>query len=76
MIASLLRTVSRHTQVLVSTQSSAFLDAFEIEDIVIVERNNEATEVRRPDAEKFDAWLEDYSVGEIWKKNIIGGGPH
>lgn len=75
-IASLFRAASRHTQVLVSTQSSAFLDAFEIEDIVIVERNNEATEVRRPDAEKLDAWLEDYSVGEIWEKNIIGGGPH
>lgn len=75
-IASLFRAASHHTQVLVSTQSSAFLDAFEIEDIVIVERNNEATEVRRPDAEKLDAWLEDYSVGEIWEKNIIGGGPH
>ena len=75
-IASLFRRTSHHTQVLVSTQSSAFLDDFEIEDIVVVERNNEATEVGRPDAEKFDAWLEDYSVGEIWKKNIIGGGPH
>lgn len=75
-IASLFRAASRHTQVLVSTQSSAFLDAFEIEDIVVVERNNEATEVSRPDAEKLTAWLEDYSVGEIWKKNIIGGGPH
>ena len=28
----------------------------------------------RPDAEKLDAWLEDYSLGEIWEKNVIGGG--
>ncbi len=75
-IASLFRATSHHTQVLVSTQSSAFLDAFEIEDIVIVERNGVATEVDRPDAEKLEAWLEDYSLGEIWEKNIIGGGPH
>ena len=75
-IASLFQAASNQTQVLVSTQSSAFLNAFEPEDIVVVERNDEATEFIRPDAEKLDAWLEDYSLGEIWEKNVIGGGPH
>ena len=75
-IASLFRAATRHTQVLVSTQSSAFLDNFESEDIVVVERNGEATEFKRPDTEKLDTWLEDYLLGEIWEKNVIGGGPH
>lgn len=75
-IASLFRAVSRHRQVLVSTQSSAFLDHFDSEDIIVVERNDGATEFARPDPEKLGAWLQDYSVGEIWEKNIIGGGPH
>ncbi len=75
-IASLFQAASNQTQVLVSTQSSAFLNTFEPEDIVVVERNDEATEFIRPDAEKLDAWLEDYSLGEIWEKNVIGGGPH
>ncbi len=75
-IASLFRAASRHAQILVGTQSGAFLDAFEPEDIVVVERNGEATEFDRPGAEKLDAWLEDYSLGEVWEKNIIGGGPH
>ena len=75
-IASLFQSVSLHAQVLVSTQSSAFLDSFEPEDIVIVERNGEATAFERPDAEKLDAWLENYSLGEIWEKNVIGAGPH
>ena len=75
-IASLFRAASHHTQVLVSTQSSAFLDSFAPEDIVVVERNGEATEFDRPDADKLDAWREDYSLGEIWEKNIIGAGPH
>ena len=73
-IASLFQAASDQTQVLVSTQSSAFLNAFEPEDIVVVERNDEATEFVRPDAEKLDAWLDDYSLGEIWEKNVIGGG--
>ena len=75
-IASLFRAASRHTQVLVSTQSSAFLDAFAPEDIVIVERKGEATEFDRPNTQKLDEWLKDYSLGEVWEKNVIGGGPH
>ena len=70
-IASLLRAATRHTQVLVSTQSSAFLDNFESEDIVVVERKGEATEFSRPDTQKLDAWLEDYLLGEVWEKNVI-----
>lgn len=75
-IASLFRAASRHTQVLVSTQSSTFLDAFSPNDVVVVELDGKATTLDRPDAEKLDAWLEDYSLGEVWQKNIIGGGPH
>ena len=77
-VASLFKAVSHHnhTQVLISTQSSAFVDCFEPEDIVTVERNGETTEFCRPEAEKLEAWLEDYSLGEVWEKNIIGGGPH
>ena len=75
-IASLIRAASHHTQVLVSTQSSAFLDSFEPEDIVVVELKNAATEFDRLEAEKLNTWLEDYSLGEIWEKNVIGGGPH
>ena len=75
-IASLFQAASQYTQVLVSTQSSTFLDSFEPEDIVVVDRNGVATEFSRPDPEKLTAWLEEYSLGETWEKNIIGGGPH
>ena len=75
-IAALLQAMSKHTQVLVSTQSSTFLDSFEPEDIVVVERNGGATEFSRPDPDKLAAWLEEYSLGETWEKNVIGGGPH
>lgn len=76
MIASLFQAVSEHAQVLISTQSSAFVDAFDPEDIVVVERDGEATTFTRPDAEDLGAWLEDYSLGEVWEKNVFGGGPH
>lgn len=75
-VASLCQTASHHAQLLVSTQSSSFLNSFDPEDIVVVEREGEATTFKRPDAEKMNAWLEDYTLGEVWEKNVIGGGPH
>ena len=45
------------------------------EDIGVVERNNEATEFKRPHAEALDSWVEEYALGEIWEKNAGGEGP-
>jgi hypothetical protein len=52
------------------------LDNFEPEDIVVVERNADSSTFSRPDAVKLRDWLQDYGLGEVWEKNIIGGGPH
>jgi predicted ATPase len=75
-LASLCRSASQHIQILISTQSSTFVNHFDPEDIVVVERDGESSRFDRPDAESLEAWLEDYSLGEIWEKNIIGGSPH
>jgi len=75
-IAALFQAASCNTQVLISTQSSTFLDSFDSEDLIIVNRDGEASIFERPNQEKLDSWLEDYSLGEVWEKNVIGGGPH
>ncbi|MGH9765202.1 MAG: AAA family ATPase, partial [Blastocatellia bacterium] len=75
-IASLFQAVAQHTQILITTQSSSFLDNFEPEDIIVVERDHEATTFQRQTPDSLNEWLEDYSLGEIWEKNVIGGGPH
>jgi len=76
MVAALFKKASHHTQVLISTQSSSFLDSFDPEDVVVVNREGKASQFTRPDAAKLDAWLDEYSLGEVWEKNVIGGGPH
>ena len=75
-IASLFKKVSHHAQVLISTQSSAFLDNFEPEDVIVVDRESKESVFVRPDPAALESWLEDYSLGEVWEKNVIGGGPH
>ncbi|MEQ8767702.1 MAG: AAA family ATPase [Planctomycetota bacterium] len=76
LVASLFKSVSNRAQVLVSTQSSAFLDSFEPEDVIVANRTNGETRFSRPNSETLRAWLEDYSLGEVWEKNVMEGGPH
>ena len=75
-VAALFKKASHYTQVLISTQSSSFLDSFDPEDVVIVNREGQESQLARPDADKLEAWLAEYSLGEVWEKNVIGGGPH
>ena len=75
-IAALFAKASYYTQILISTQSSSFLDNFEPEDIIAVNREGKASTFERLSSEKLAAWLEEYSLGEIWEKNIVNGGPH
>jgi hypothetical protein len=51
------------------------VDNFEPEDIIVVDRKDNATVFNRLDSENLAHWLEDYSLGEIWEKNVIGGQP-
>ncbi|HIF9150187.1 TPA: AAA family ATPase [Photobacterium damselae] len=75
LLGALLRSASKRMQVIVSTQSVPLLNEFELSDLIVVEREDGNSIFKRLDAEKFETWLEDYSVGELWEKNIIGGRP-
>ncbi len=72
-LAGLIQKASMRTQVIVSTQSAALIDHFQPEDIILVERKNDESVFSRPDTEKLRIWLEDYSLGDIWSRNILEG---
>ncbi|MBO0349554.1 AAA family ATPase [Phormidium pseudopriestleyi FRX01] len=75
-IADLFKRAALHTQILISTQSSSFLDNFEPEDVIAVDREGKESKFKRLSSEELEIWLDEYSLGEVWEKNIIGGGPH
>ena len=74
-IGGLIRAISTKTQVMVATQSTALVDCFEPEDIVVVEREDGRSAFRRLDASFLENWLRDHSLSELWEKNVIGGRP-
>lgn len=74
-LAELIQVASMRTQVIVATQSPMLIDQFNVDDIIVMNRENGASTMKRLDSKEFSVWLEDYSVGELWTKNIIEGGP-
>ena len=74
-LAGLLRKASIRSQVIVSTQSVSLVNEFDAEDIIVVEKKEAETVFKRLDTEKLELWLEEYSLGDLWDKNIIGGKP-
>ncbi len=74
-LAGLIRSVSHRCQILLATQSPALLDLFAPEEVVVTERSEGRTELHRLELEKLSAWLEDYTLSEIYDKNLIGGRP-
>lgn len=74
-LASLMKTAALEKQIIVSTQSVELLDEFEPADIVVVDRGKGRSVFRRLRENELTDWLEDYSLGELWKKNLFGGRP-
>ena len=74
-LASLMRKVAGKTQLIVSTQSINLIDNFEPNDIIVADRKNNETVFNRLNNEELDSWLEDYSLGDVWGKNVFGGQP-
>jgi predicted ATPase len=74
-ISGLMRAASSHTQVLLATQSPTFLDDFDPSEVIVAEEREHASQYRRLAPEELRDWLQQYSLGELWQKNVLGGGP-
>lgn len=75
LLASLMQQVSTEAQVIVATQSTLLLDHFEPEQVLVADRVDGATKFTRLDSSKLEVWLENFSLGQLWEKNEIGGRP-
>lgn len=74
-LATLIKEAASMSQVLVSTQSSLLINYMSPEDVIVVDREQEESTFRRLNGNGLAAWLQDYSLGELWEKNIFGGAP-
>ena len=76
-LASMIKTAALHSQIIVATQSARLIDSFEPSNIIVAEydKSNKCSSFKHLDEEELKDWLEDYSVSELWEKNVLGGQP-
>lgn len=74
-LAELMQARSTDTQLIVATQSQDLINFFGQEDIIVCNREEGQSTFTRLDPDSLDIWLEDYSLGELWVKNILVAGP-
>jgi predicted ATPase len=74
-LAGMIASTATRCQIVIATQSVTLLNQFDLGVLVVVEREAGSSILRRPDEERLQAWLAEYSLGELWEKNLLGGRP-
>ncbi len=75
LLSDMIKAATTKAQVLVSTQSVPLVSQFSPDDIIVVDREQGQSAFRRLDSQLLQAWLEEYDLGELWEKNVLGGRP-
>jgi len=75
LLAALLDSASTRTQVIVATQSVTLVNQFEPSKVWTVDRGNHESVFRHLSEDQMSGWLDDYALGELWEKNVLGARP-
>ena len=76
-LAREIRMASKTSQIIVSTQSPLLLNEFSCDDIITAEYDTvkQRSTLRRHKESDLKEWLNNYTLGELWQKNVLGGLP-
>jgi predicted ATPase len=75
LLASLLHEAAERCQVIVSTQASLLLDELTPDQVIVVNQHDGESTLERLNPEKLADWLQEYTLGQLWEKNELGGLP-
>ena len=75
LVGDMIKVLAEDRQVIVATQSPLLVDQFDLDEILVLELRSMRTEIHRYNEIEYRDWLEEYTTGELWEKNVIGGCP-
>lgn len=75
LLASLFHEAGQRGQLIVSTQASLLLDELTPEQVIVVNHHDGESVFERLSSSKLEAWLKEYTLGQLWEKNELGGLP-
>ncbi len=76
LVAHMIKGLAKERQVIVATQSPLLVDAFGLDEIIVLDLKGGKSELRKLDPNEFSIWIEeDFTPGQLWEKNLFGGRP-
>ena len=75
LIGGMISSIATERQIIVATQSPLLVDAFGLNEIFVLDLQEGRTEIRRFDKKDYEHWLEEYTTGDLWQMNLLGGRP-
>ena len=75
LVGNMIQSVSAQRQAIIATQSPLLVDCFDLDGVVVLDLHDDATVLRRLDRQQFERWLDDFTTGELWQQNLLGGRP-
>jgi predicted ATPase len=75
LLAELLTSAATRTQVMVATQSVTLVNQFDPGQVWTVDRDDHQSVFRHLSEVNMTGWLDDYALGELWEKNVLGARP-
>ena len=76
LIGNMIKSLARKRQIIVATQSPLLVDAFDLDEIFVLDLENGRSQIRKLAADDYRVWLDDrFTSGELWQKNLLGGRP-
>lgn len=75
-LAGMIQSASSKSQIIVATQSPGLIAKFNPEDVVVIDRSVEENQTvfSRLNTEDLKVWLEEFTLGDLWERNIINSG--
>lgn len=75
LVGDMIHAMAESRQVILATQSPLLVDVFALKEVFVLEMKDGRTELESPDSVQLQTWLDEFSVGEMWMKNLLGGRP-
>jgi predicted ATPase len=77
LLGSMILTAGKKTQIITATQSPQLVDGFKCENVIVAERDKDdrCSAFKHLNESELVQWIDEYSLSQLWEKNILGGRP-
>ena len=76
LVGGMIKALATERQIIVATQSPLLVDAFDLDEIFVLDLQDGRTEICKLDPDDYQQWLDDsFTPGQLWQKNLLGGRP-